>query len=843
MLELRLLGGIGLQGSQLPEAEGILRQPKRLALLAYLAVAPAARFERRDRLVAIFWPEMDEERARRGLRQSLHVLRAAFGADALERRGDAEIALSAHCWRCDARDVTQLLDAGEWRAALDRYAGELLPGFHLSEAPAFERWLEDTRETLRRRVSKAAETAATEALAAADETAALSLLRRALALAPENEILLRHLMMTLDRAGDRVGALHEMASFERRLREDFESALAPETLALAASLRVRSAAGTAHAQRDDADRLAGALASGEAATGHTTRVDAPSAAVPVSRASQWPRRAAIGVAACLLFAAFIAGSRRNNAATAASTAAPPAAPPPATALTPARLLYEQGIALWNQGDASSAERLMAAALEQDSSFALARLQLGHLLGSRGEHLAGQRLQRDAWQQAASQTDHDRLLILALFAERFQLPSQWAVAETLAIRYPDNVEGQLLVAKARRQAGEFVDALPPLRRVAYGREAVLPSASERCFRCEAFGLLTVTYESLDSTLAVERTTHDWTVAYPASAEAWAVRAYQLSAIDRYQEALAALRRSEDIRAGAAGAFAMEEVLLRAGDFSTVSSILQLRRRGGSTRIADGARFLEWKSLREQGRFREALALADSHETATHRRRSSHDLAVTMRAQSLTDAGRALEAIAVWDSLGRLPVSAAEPHASVAGATAGRLANLATALARAGDTTRLAATAETLREVGAQSGWARNHRLHWYVRGELSLARGHYQEACRQLTASLVGATTTFAAANLSAGRACLRAGQPELALRAARGVLRGPVGAGGAWGTLSEAREIAGRALAALGQPDSAAAHLSRATEAWRNADAGVRGRLATVSAAARAPASPLSPPR
>ena len=50
--------------------EVIPLQPKRLALLAYLAVVGVRGALRRDTLLGLFWPESSEEEARRALRQA-----------------------------------------------------------------------------------------------------------------------------------------------------------------------------------------------------------------------------------------------------------------------------------------------------------------------------------------------------------------------------------------------------------------------------------------------------------------------------------------------------------------------------------------------------------------------------------------------------------------------------------------------------------------------------------------------------------------------------------------------------------------------------------------------------
>ena len=205
MITLRVLGGLGLDGVASEDAGAVIRQPKRMALLAYLACVPLGEFERRDRILALFWPELDDDRARHGLRQSLHVLRGALGAAAFKRRGDTEIALDSSVVSCDAAQVITALDQGRDADAVSLYRGDLLPGFHVSEAPEFERWLDDTRSRLRRRVSDAACGLSAEAERQRDFSAAAQWARRAQALAPEDEAVLRRLLTNLDRVGDRVG--------------------------------------------------------------------------------------------------------------------------------------------------------------------------------------------------------------------------------------------------------------------------------------------------------------------------------------------------------------------------------------------------------------------------------------------------------------------------------------------------------------------------------------------------------------------------------------------------------------------------------------------------------------
>src|SRR2546426_1437274 len=88
MIEFRLLGTLHLIDAAGREVKSLLTRPRRLALLAYLAAATPRGLHRRDSLLALFWPELDQEHARAALRQALHVVRDALGADVIVTRGD-----------------------------------------------------------------------------------------------------------------------------------------------------------------------------------------------------------------------------------------------------------------------------------------------------------------------------------------------------------------------------------------------------------------------------------------------------------------------------------------------------------------------------------------------------------------------------------------------------------------------------------------------------------------------------------------------------------------------------------------------------------------------------------
>lgn len=241
VVEFRVLGAVNLIGADGRELRAVLAQPKRVALLAYLAAARPRGFHRRDSLLALFWPELDQEHARAALRQALHGLRRAVGEGALESRGDEEIRLGDELVWCDALAFDVAVDVAHHAEALELYRGDLLGGFFISGAPEFERWLEDERARLRRRAVETAWTLAESCRVAGDRSLASHWARHAAALVRDDEDALRRLIALLGTLGDRAGALQAYDVFARRLSEEYEAQPAAETRALIAAIRSREA--------------------------------------------------------------------------------------------------------------------------------------------------------------------------------------------------------------------------------------------------------------------------------------------------------------------------------------------------------------------------------------------------------------------------------------------------------------------------------------------------------------------------------------------------------------------------------------------------------------------------
>jgi DNA-binding SARP family transcriptional activator len=237
MFEFRVLGSLDLKGPNGETLLSVLAQPKRVALLAYLTVASPNGFHRRDKLLALFWPESDQEHGRAALRKALYFLRQSLGDEVVVNRGDEEVGLAEGAVWCDAMAFQQALNAGELEEAVDLYDGPLLDGFHLAEADQFERWLESERQRLAERYAAALESLAERAESAADHKAAVEWWRRLTAHDPYNTPAVLRLAEVLAATGDRANALQYAEEHERRLREELDIESDEEVRALIERLK------------------------------------------------------------------------------------------------------------------------------------------------------------------------------------------------------------------------------------------------------------------------------------------------------------------------------------------------------------------------------------------------------------------------------------------------------------------------------------------------------------------------------------------------------------------------------------------------------------------------------
>jgi DNA-binding SARP family transcriptional activator len=302
---LRTLGTAALV-EQTPAGEYHLDiQPKRLALLVFLRRGGREAYTRRETLLALFWPDADDEHGRGALRQSLSALRRRLGLTSLMTLGTEEVGLTPASLTCDAEQFEAACAAGEHDAALGLYRGHFLEGFHPSGvAQEFEEWVEAERTRLRRMAAAAAGSLVDTCESGGRSAEAIRAARRAVELAPEDETGVARLIALLDRQGDRSGALVTYTELERRLADEFAASPAPETRALMQSLL----------QRPTPSVAAAAAATAEVAPpdGPSEASDAPARPAPMQRPRRLLLVGALAGALAVVTLALVLGSVRHR---------------------------------------------------------------------------------------------------------------------------------------------------------------------------------------------------------------------------------------------------------------------------------------------------------------------------------------------------------------------------------------------------------------------------------------------------------------------------------------------------------------------------------------------------
>src|SRR5687768_2348676 len=240
-LSLGILGAPVFSGEGAPDANEIVEQPMRLALLVYLAASLPRGFRRRDELLALLWADSDVRHARNSLRQSLHVLRQRLPADTVLVRGSEEVAISSQKLHLDTEGFEEHLDHGRELEALALYRGDLLQGCHLAKCLEFEEWLASERERLRRRAVHGALVLAKRFEWEGDAVNATRWGGFAEARAPYDEGVLQDVVGLRERLGDRGGAAQLYAAGIERFQTQLGIALTPYDDLETAATAVRNA--------------------------------------------------------------------------------------------------------------------------------------------------------------------------------------------------------------------------------------------------------------------------------------------------------------------------------------------------------------------------------------------------------------------------------------------------------------------------------------------------------------------------------------------------------------------------------------------------------------------------
>jgi predicted ATPase/DNA-binding SARP family transcriptional activator/DNA-binding CsgD family transcriptional regulator len=151
-LRIELLGGFRVSVGSLTIEDGEWRLRKAKSLVKLLALASGHRLHR-ERVMDLLWPDLNAKAASNNLRGALHVARRTLDPDAsgyLEVRGEqlvlcpeSPLWVDVDAFEEAARTARRLREPAAYEAAVELYAGELLP------EDRYEAWAEGRREALR----------------------------------------------------------------------------------------------------------------------------------------------------------------------------------------------------------------------------------------------------------------------------------------------------------------------------------------------------------------------------------------------------------------------------------------------------------------------------------------------------------------------------------------------------------------------------------------------------------------------------------------------------------------------------------------------------------------------
>ncbi len=237
------------------------RSDKVRALLIYLALKPDQPHQRRT-LAGLLWPEVADKQALESLRTTLYRLRQSldkvspglsktlitvthqtidFNTNIAVKVQTDVIYFQTLLAASEAHPHDQLSDCliclEQLTQASKLYQGELLPGFSLADAPAFEEWLLFQREMLHQQALLVFKHLADAYEARSDYDQAHAYTSRLLKLSPYREASHRQLMRLLAYRGLPDQALAQFAICQQLLRDEVGAEPEAETMALAEQIR------------------------------------------------------------------------------------------------------------------------------------------------------------------------------------------------------------------------------------------------------------------------------------------------------------------------------------------------------------------------------------------------------------------------------------------------------------------------------------------------------------------------------------------------------------------------------------------------------------------------------
>jgi DNA-binding SARP family transcriptional activator/tetratricopeptide (TPR) repeat protein len=483
-------------------------------------------------------------------------------------------------------------------------------------------------------------------------------------------------------------------------------------------------------------------------------------------------------------------------------------------------LYEEGLRAFFQFDAPAAARLFRAAIQEDSTFAMATYyawRTAGMLSDSSHYTLGER----AAQLGSRASPRDRLLIRAHVGTARDDLGAIAAAESLAALYPRDPEALIRAAAALPDFARTVALLD--RSIALDSAAGVGTAAV-CRLCDALHHLAASYVWADSMAAAERTLRRWMRLRSGDATPWGQLADLYIGLGRVGDAHAARRKFIELGGPRDGSEIGELVTsLRTDDLARADSLCRTHLPSTEDDSYGRWRWFCVIGLRLQGRHRDALALnADGRipGSETTRRSSPPDRIVSAILDF--EMGRPLIAASQYLDIARemtrfIQQPGAQPKVFARGVT-WNLTLAATAMVEAGDTIGARALVDSIEAMGQRSLHQRDPRLHHFVRGLLYSREDRHVPAVSEFERAMQSPTHGYTRISYELAKSLRSLHRYPAAIATVQPLLRGGIEGSALYLTRTEAHELLAQLFSASGQRDSAATHFLAVERAWRSAD-------------------------
>jgi len=502
-----------------------------------------------------------------------------------------------------------------------------------------------------------------------------------------------------------------------------------------------------------------------------------------------------------------------------------------TASPGAYALYEEGLRANYGYDSPAAYRLMKAALERDSGFAMAAYYVWQLSRGFDDGTTQAQYMARAKRLAARTIERERLLILGSIAEvDAPLRQALAVAETLTVKYPNDPEGHILLGNVEGRAGDWAASV-----AAYNRAVALDSTAGTlrgpyCRVCDALGGMAQQYTWWDSAAAAERSTRRLMALRPEETNVWINLVEPLLRQRRAREAAQAQRMVTPDTTDVTKVPLLFRDAIRWGRYAQLDPVLRVAAQSPTDETRHEAWWLLMLSLRDQGRLREADSVRLVWRAAN-------------LARGENPAGQPVDAMMIGVERGHPEVSIrvfrndAERTARSNSPPGIRNRYLVWYLtlagdvySRAGDTAVVRRLADSLEVLGQTSQFGRDAKLHYFLRGLLFQKQGRHADAVDAFQRSLFSLTDGYTRINLMMARSLLELHRPAEAIAVLRPAIRGGVDGSNTYTSRTDLHEALALAFQQAGQADSARFHWRAVESAWRHADPQFRARYLSAKA-------------